>query len=203
MSGKLRLTGDVEITAKKMLKESCEILDRSNIPYILEGGTLLGIIRENRLLPWDNDVDLTITEEHFKKLKRSFWKFRLKGYGVKIKKSLKDIPHFPKGTVRIVKIRSRWSIFRGYSLVDIFVKRKVGQQYFWTVGIRKPVLKSAPSHYYENLIQYDFEGCKYSVPERYEDYLTYRYGDWKTPVKEYNYRKDDKAIVKKESEVKE
>ena len=33
----------------------------------------------------------------------------------------------------------------------------------------------------------------YSVPTQYEDYLTYRYGDWKIPVKEYDFKKDDKA----------
>ena len=68
MAGKLVLTGKLEITARKMLKDVCRILDENNVPYTLEGGTLLGIIRENRLLPWDNDLDITITDDHLDKL---------------------------------------------------------------------------------------------------------------------------------------
>jgi len=26
--------------------------------------------------------------------------------------------------------------------------------------------------------------------------LTYRYGDWKTPIKKWNFKKDDRAIKK-------
>ena len=35
-------------------------METASIPYWLEGGTLLGIIRENRLLPWDNDMDISM-----------------------------------------------------------------------------------------------------------------------------------------------
>lgn len=195
MAGKLKLEGKLEVTARKMLKDVCSILDEVQIPYTLEGGTLLGIIRENRLLPWDNDMDLTISDEHLDKLGKIRWKFWLAGYRTRIRKSKKDMPHFPKGSVRLVKIQTRWLIFKGVSLLDIFVKKKVEDKYFWTVGIKSPVLKSAPSHFYDELTKYEFDGYGYSVPEKYEEYLCYRYGDWRTPVKEYDFKKDDKAIV--------
>ncbi len=195
MAGDLKLTGNIEVTARKMLKDVCGILDKNDIPYTLEGGTLLGIIRENRLLPWDNDMDLTISDQYLDKLIKIRWKFWLAGYRTRIRRSKKDMPHFPKGSVRLVKIQTRRFIFKGYSLLDIFIKKKVDDSYFWTVGIKNPVLKSARAHFYEDMTRHQFDGYAYSVPEKYEDYLAYRYGDWKTPVKEYDFKKDDKAIV--------
>lgn len=59
------------------------------------------------------------------------------------------------------------------------------------------VLKSVPSHYYEDFKEIKFNDFDYSVPKHVEDYLTYRYGDWTKTKKDWNYTKDDKAIVKK------
>ncbi|NOR44556.1 MAG: hypothetical protein GQ534_03140 [Candidatus Delongbacteria bacterium] len=196
MAGNLQLTGKLEVTARKMLKDVCRILDENNIPYTLEGGTLLGIVRENRLLPWDNDLDLTITDDHLDKLIKIRWKIWLAGYRTRIRKSKKDMPHFPAGSVRLIKIQTRKFLLKGVSLLDVFVKTKVDEKYFWTVGIKNPVLKSVPYHFYEELSKFPFDGYDYSVPTQYEDYLTYRYGDWKIPVKEYDFKKDDKAITK-------
>ena len=126
MSGKLRLTGKLNITAKKMLRSVCGILDKNNIPYVLEGGTLLGIVRENRLLPWDNDLDLTIIEQDMDnvlKLKRQLW---WAGYKIRPRKSKKKMPHFPIGSVRLLKIKKKNYIFAsGVGLMDIFVKKKI------------------------------------------------------------------------------
>ena len=196
MAGNLTLTGKLEVTARKMLKDICRILDENNIPYTLEGGTLLGIVRENRLLPWDNDLDITITDDHLDKLIKIRWKIWLAGYRTRIRKSKKDMPHFPAGSVRLIKIQTRKFLLKGVSLLDVFVKTKVDEKYFWTVGIKNPVLKSVPYHFYEKLSKFPFDEYDYSVPTQYEDYLTYRYGDWKIPVKEYDFKKDDKAIEK-------
>ena len=196
MSGKLRLTGKLEIVARKMLKDLCRILDKSKIPYALDAGTLLGIIRENRLLPWDNDLDIAITDDYLDKLISVNWKIWLAGYKIRIRKSIKDMPHFPAGSVRLISVEKTRFFHRSISLLDVFVKKKVDENLFWTEGIKTPVLKSVPYRFYKNLSRIVFDGYNYSIPKEYEDYLTIRYGDWKTPVKEYNFKKDDKAIVK-------
>jgi phosphorylcholine metabolism protein LicD len=51
----------------------CKILKSNNINYWVCHGTLLGIIRENRLLPWDHDIDFAvwdheIDKEHIKSI---------------------------------------------------------------------------------------------------------------------------------------
>ncbi|MEA3295829.1 MAG: LicD family protein [Patescibacteria group bacterium] len=197
MAGKLKLQGDVLIKAKKMLKDVCEILESSNISYILEAGTLLGIVRENRLLPWDNDIDITITDKNKKKLLWARWKFWLKGYRFYVRHYKRDAGPFKKGELRIVKIQTRRFIFvKDLGLLDIFIKRPIKHDYYWTIGVKKPVLKSVPKKFYDELNQIEFEGKKYSVPKDYKDYLKYFYGDWETPKKDYNCRTDDKCMIK-------
>jgi hypothetical protein len=44
-----------------------KILNDNNINYWLCHGTLLGIIRENRLLPWDHDIDFAIWDDEYSK----------------------------------------------------------------------------------------------------------------------------------------
>lgn len=42
------------------------LLEKYNVEYWLDYGALLGIIRENRLLPWDNDVELSCWSDSLK-----------------------------------------------------------------------------------------------------------------------------------------
>ena len=43
-----------------VLKTACKLLKDNNIKFWVCHGTLLGIIREDRLLPWDRDIDLAV-----------------------------------------------------------------------------------------------------------------------------------------------
>ena len=189
MAGKHTLEGKNGEIALKMLKDVTNLLDDNNIEYWLEGGTLLGVIRENRLLPWDNDMDISVKEEEYSKLLDII---KSLNYRVRFKEFEKDDDPFKKGIKRLVKVRnSKFLFFRGEVALDIFIKFKKDEEYFWQVGKKK---KSVPSYYYQDMIKHDFDGKSYLVPKLYEEYLTCRYGDWKTPVKEWNTFKDDNAI---------
>ena len=201
MAGNLKLEGKLEVTARKMLKDVCRILDENEIPYIVDNGTLLGIIRENRLIPWDNDVDISVKQDFLDKLIKIRYKFWKAGYRTRIRRSKVDMPHFPKGSVRMIKIQTRWLIFKGVTLLDIFIKKEVKDNYFWTMAEKDPVLLSAPNHFYKNVIRREFDGYNYLIPCEYESYLEHRYGDWRTPVKNFHYKKDDKAIINIENKL--
>jgi len=200
MAGKFRLSGVIGVKARKMLKDICTILDDNGIPYVVENGTLLGIIRENRLLPWDNDVDISITEPYMDKLFKIRWKFWLCGYRTRIRRSIVDIPHLPAGSVRLMKVQAHRYMFQRLRIFDIFIKYPIGENHYWAHGIKNPVLLSAPSHFYENTIRYEFDGYEYIIPKDYEDYLTLRYGDWRKTVKKFDFKSDDQAIIYKYKE---
>ena len=67
----------------KMLKTVTDIFDRYNIKYWADGGTFLGAIRHNGIIPWDDDVDLgvvdNISDKKFNLFKNAI---ENKGYGI-------------------------------------------------------------------------------------------------------------------------
>jgi phosphorylcholine metabolism protein LicD len=196
MAGKTRLEGKNIPIALKMLRDVTTELEKAQIPYWLEGGTLLGIVREQRLLPWDNDMDISMDIRHRTALLRVAFKLMLKGYRLSFRWYNRSMGPFKKGELRMLKVRNYEKGFKkGEVMLDLFLKRKQDADYFWTVGIKSPVLKSSPAQYYDALDWIDFDGKKYMVPQDYDGYLTYRYGDWHTPVKTWNFKKDDNAIV--------
>mgnify|MGYP000064686265 CR=1 FL=1 len=68
MAYNITLSNKNKEIAESLLLEVVKSLDSLNIEYWLEGGTLLGIKRESRLLPWDNDLDLSINNSQINKI---------------------------------------------------------------------------------------------------------------------------------------
>ena len=60
---------------KQLFAQMCEI-DRVcrlyGIQYTLQGGTLLGAVRNQGFIPWDDDVDLAMTRENYERFKEIF-----------------------------------------------------------------------------------------------------------------------------------
>lgn len=196
MSGKIKLDDKYLEKSLRLLERATTFLEKYNIPYWLEGGTLLGIIRENRLLPWDNDLDISIRSEDFDRLRRILPKFYYRGMIAKVREHKIDDPPFQKGEVRLIKVyATKYLFFKTPLVLDIFVKKKLDDQYYWVVGVKRRAKKAVPARFYDELTTVQFNNKTYSIPKLTDEYLTYRYGDWRTPVKTWNYIKDDQSTV--------
>lgn len=77
--------------AYKTLEKVVDILNEHNIPYYLDCGTLLGCVRENKLLDHDTDVDVTLHLSFWDKIKEidfskyGFVKWRQSGDNIRNK----------------------------------------------------------------------------------------------------------------------
>ena len=193
MAYDITLEGKNFVQAENLLSEVTSIFESCNITYWLEGGTLLGLRREGRLLPWDNDLDISIHDSEFIKLSLLQSTLKKKGYRVRTRVFEKDSDVFKKGDLRMIKIRTKrfFGILKGNVCLDVFIKYTKDEKTYWEIANK---VKNVPSKYYDTFKTFDFKGKPYAIPELTDEYLTYRYDDWQTPVKDWDTTKDDRAL---------
>ena len=59
---------ELQCELKEMLRKISEFLGKHNIEYYVSYGTMLGTIRHKGFIPWDDDIDISMTRENFEKL---------------------------------------------------------------------------------------------------------------------------------------
>ncbi len=194
MAYDITLEGENLVQAEQLLADVCTLFDQQHINYWLEGGTLLGIRRENRLLPWDNDLDISLHASETHKLKRLIEVLKRNGFRVRLRRFTAITAFCKQYDLRMIKIRSRrfFGLLKGKVCLDVFIKYTVEDKTYWVIDNKT---KFVPSKFYENFKKIKFNNKEYPIPENTEEYLTYRYGDWKTPVKDWNTSTDDKALL--------
>lgn len=144
------------------LKDLASVLDKHNIPLAPCFGTLLGIIRDNDFIEWDEDIDLMILNEDLEELLDALWDLREIGFEV----------------VRQDRCCHLLSIIRNGEYIDFYVMDKVSPELRTNYGGGFYFEK-----YLTDLMEYDFKGLKVLIPKEYEECLSFMYGDWRTPVR--------------------
>ncbi len=194
MAYDITLEGKNLESAERLLEEISTIFEHHQITFWLEGGTLLGIRRENRLLPWDNDIDISLHADQSPKLKELVSDLKNKGFRVRERRFTKTSTFFRKNDLRMIKIRSKrfFGLLKGKVCLDVFVKYTDSGKTYWEIDNKT---KFVPEKFYSEFKTIRFKNKDYPIPQDTDDYLTYRYGDWKTPVKDWNTSTDDKALA--------
>ena len=187
--------------AVDLLFYTTDFMDKHNIVYHLEGGTLLGIIRDNALLPWDYDVDISICEDSVAEFKKHAHELSNLKYKLTSKNFATTYKAMKQGEARIYKIKPRLisilkefhqSFRNSYINIDIFVKCSDEESTYWQA--KDKALKVDKKHY-EGYDEVEFMGKMLKTPLFAEEFLESKYGDWKTPVKEWDCGTDEKTIV--------
>jgi len=194
MAYNITLEGKNLKEAEILLPAITSIFEQHKITYWLEGGTLLGIRRENRLLPWDDDLDISLHVTEVSKLRSLMKDLKVKGYRIRERRFSITSNEFKKGDLRMIKIRKRrfFGLFKGKVCFDVFVKYTIADKTYWEADNKTFLV---PSQFCENLKTIIFKNKEYPIPTDTDGYLTYRYGEWQTPVKKWNTSIDDKALV--------
>ena len=151
--------------AAERLKDVKRILDELGVVFFLGSGTCLGAIRENRFIPWDDEMDTAsiiglhgLTEETIDRVIAAFTENR---YYVHVGDSARYLG------ISVVKsgIRADWTCHR-----------IIGDSIYQYPAVKTPL------RLFTQLKEIEFIGEKFLVPNPPEEYLKTKYGpDWKTP----------------------
>lgn len=182
--------------SEKLLGDTVEMLsivtthlNSQNLNYYVDAGTLLGIYRDKQLIPWDDDLDIAINaddvdevnsalKESCKKLQSHFgcqWK-------VDLHFSTNEFGAVSKGSIRSFKVHAVNTDVK-LPMMDIFIKYVDGDTMDYVLssrGIRMP------SRHLLKTVAAKFADMTIRIPSDVEDYLTAHYGDWRTPVKDWD-----------------
>lgn len=194
MAYNIKLEGKNLKQAEKLLADAISVFESCNVNYWLEGGTLLGLRRENRLLPWDDDLDISIHNDEIVKIKILINTLKKNGFRVRTRTFASNSGYFNMGDLRMIKIRTKhfFGLIKGKVCLDVFVKYSKNDKTYWEIANKA---KYVPFTFYQTFKTLEFKGKSYAIPLQTDEYLTYRYGDWQTPVKDWDTSKDDKALV--------
>ena len=169
----------------KMLKHVIDILNKHKIEYYLDFGTLLGAMRDNALIPWDDDLDISLVhQEDYSKIENILNKIReeynYRNYLLTIQQ---PVSFTSSNSFRIAKLRSNmfWKFGRGKTTLDIFFKYKYKEQLYW---ISNEEINRVPANFLnQGLMEIDFYNIRCKVPVNFDAYLTSRYGNWRVEDK--------------------
>jgi hypothetical protein len=173
-----------------ILRDTCQILEANNIPYVLTGGTLLGAVRAGDIIPHDKDFDLDVFYHDQSRIMALASEFAKAGVTIEEKRA----------KIKDKKTQNEIEVFGS----NIYIRKDgkhAGDMYLFRIfedGIARRVDKenvyynakmTVPAWFYEGHTAVEIRGVTFKGPRSPEIFLEKIYGDdWRTPLKPGHYK---------------
>ena len=167
--------------AGRVLQHITAFLENRGIPCYVDHGTLLGLVRDNGLMPWDDDLDLSVAATDRPRLTacirdlvaampdrdRIGWRTEL------IYNSLDDA------------IALFLTVEDPTEKINVF---NAGLSFFtFENDLAVEAINWAPRDHYAGGEWIETSLGRFRAPNRFRDYLALHYGEWQTPVKDMSF----------------
>ena len=184
-----QVSSDIISILYQLLYDTHTILKNNNIKYYITGGSLLGAVRHNGIIPWDDDIDICVNHSDLRKIMGLRDIFGKCGYGISkiwlgLKIFLKNRPRIPGKTY-------------SFPFIDVFPVSKVNGKYVLSYKTLREMWPKEVYHEKE-LFPLDLYTCgSYTVygPKEPLGYLDRMYGkDWnKIAYRQYDHSKEEEV----------
>lgn len=175
--------------------EICKLLEENHISYYIDHGTLLGIIRDEALIPWDTDIDLAVLIEDKEKIETMLKSYlnnfihplcKTNNWKYKIEKEEIIVEEIKETLYTTFQIFNYSNFQEDEVALELMFRYKRDSIIYW--GFCEKYLK-APLDITLPTKQIFYKGHPINVPNNTMKYLSNLYGDWKTPIKNWTYDK--------------
>jgi len=164
--------------------------------YWADFGTLLGCIREGKIIDWDDDIDLAVMKEDYTRLRtNTAIHDDLDAAGLK----LLPPDRTDHGLLKIVMKQPDNDYTKNKIFVDIFCYHRDKDKYILSCPTERAWW---PKSYYmvneiHRLPEKQFHHLKIHIPDNPTGYLKRFYGDdWETPKKDHDDHEDEVNLTK-------
>ena len=166
--------------ARRMLEWLDDRLRAAAIPYFVDHGTLLGLMREGDLLPWDDDLDLSVPQEYIVPTLGM-----LHAHQSRLPQS--DRLGWMAETVVDTDTDRILGLLLCYPEHNPLNLRKFAASIWFMFpehGQIRQYINAAPDRFFQRPDELRYRGRAYPIPIDAEQYLEIHYGDWRTPVRD-------------------
>lgn len=145
-----------------------ELFEEAKIPFLLTGSTLLGIYRDKNPLGL---IEIAVLRKDLTKKKlnalKKLYPFEMRGSGTMVDISIMDFDFVRRIEVQPIYFLGAWA----------YKNLRDSECLIW------------PKHMYEKWDMLEWEGQTWNIPSDVEKWLTFYYGDWKSPNGSWNWAK--------------
>lgn len=165
---KIRATGSAHIQPGEALRNLAEVSDAfltEGVDSWLINGTLLGVVRDGRLIAHDSDTDIGVMSHNPAAIRRGLLHLLNQGFEI----------------VRVTQRGDGISLMRNDEYIDISVYHR--RRFLFSRYLVSAWGAADPYKYVHRLESVDVDGYQFKIPYRSEELLEFWYGaDWRTPI---------------------
>lgn len=182
--------------ARECMGNLSEYLIECGAAVCIDFGTLLGLVRDGDIIPWDDDIDFAVNEDDFDALiehMKNFPPRAPKRDGIKWLVSVVSRAGINTSIrIEFVQTTARYNNFK----IGIAKRRHIdGHSVLLALG----GMLYAPSYHFEHFDKITAFGYTFLTPTNAKEYLSFVYGDWQTPRKgmtfqDYNNKREPEKM---------
>lgn len=167
--------------AQTLLRTLNQFCNTRNISMCLDSGTLLGAIRDNALIAWDDDIDLAIDKENFEKLQALLPEL-FEVISSRFNVNWEIVIISVNGIDSCFNIEFSNSSESNYVLFDVSIQRRESRDGYSEL-LSSGGLFFAPAKHFDRFEPIAFLDDIFYAPFEADGFLTFMYGEWQTPQK--------------------